>query len=115
MRLTKTHASANIMTPQPPVPTSRGFSLIIRWLIAWAVCFLVYLAAVWSDWPPGPGTLGIHMFVIAAGFIPAVILALVSHNLLGIELIMYVFLTIPVLLGGAIGKLIRVVIARRRK
>jgi len=38
-----------------------------------------------------------------------------SHNLLGIELIMYVFLTIPVLLGGAIGKLIRVVIARRRK
>jgi uncharacterized membrane protein len=38
-----------------------------------------------------------------------------THNLLGIELIMYVFLTIPVLLGGAIGKLIRVLLARRRK
>ena len=50
----------------------------MRWVIAWAVCFLVYLTAVWSDWPRGPGTLGIHMFVIAGCFIPAMILAIVA-------------------------------------
>jgi hypothetical protein len=30
-----------------------------------------------------------------------------SHNLLGIEFVMYAFLTIPALFGGAIGKVIR--------
>jgi hypothetical protein len=30
-----------------------------------------------------------------------------SHNLLGIEFVMYAFLTLPALFGGAVGKMIR--------
>ena len=30
-----------------------------------------------------------------------------SHNLLGIEFVMYAFLTLPAILGGALGKMIR--------
>ena len=32
-----------------------------------------------------------------------------SHNLLGIEFVMYAFLTLPAILGGALGKMIRTV------
>jgi hypothetical protein len=38
-----------------------------------------------------------------------------SHNLLGIEFVMYAFLTLPALLGGALGKMIRALLARRRR
>jgi hypothetical protein len=34
-----------------------------------------------------------------------------SHNLLGIEFVMYAFLTLPAILGGALGKLIRALLA----
>ena len=30
-----------------------------------------------------------------------------SHNLLGIEFVIYAFLTLPAILGGALGKMIR--------
>ena len=59
------------------------------------------------------GLASMSLFPVMA--IVGVVLDPTSHNLLGIELIMYVFLTIPVLGGGAIGKLIRVLLARRRK
>jgi len=38
-----------------------------------------------------------------------------SHNLLGVEFIMYGFLTLPVLFGAAVGKVIRDLFARCRK
>jgi hypothetical protein len=34
-----------------------------------------------------------------------------SHNVLGIEFVMYAFLTLPAILGGALGKLIRALLA----
>jgi len=38
-----------------------------------------------------------------------------SHNLLGMEFIMYGFLTLPALFGGAVGKVIRASLARCRR
>ena len=38
-----------------------------------------------------------------------------SHNLLGMEFIMYGFLTLPALFGGAVGKVIRDLLARCRR
>jgi hypothetical protein len=38
-----------------------------------------------------------------------------SHNLLGIEFVMYAFLTLPAILGGALGKLVGAGIARLRR
>ena len=38
-----------------------------------------------------------------------------SHNLLGIEIVMYGFLTLPAILGGALGNIIRALLARRRR
>jgi uncharacterized membrane protein len=37
-----------------------------------------------------------------------------SHNLLVIEFVMYGFLTLPAILGGALGKMVRALLARRR-
>ena len=38
-----------------------------------------------------------------------------SHNLLGMEFVMYGFLTLPAILGGALGKMIRSLLARCRR
>lgn len=38
-----------------------------------------------------------------------------SHNLLGMEFVMYGFLTLPAILGGALGKMIRALLARCRR
>lgn len=38
-----------------------------------------------------------------------------SHDLLGIEFVMYGFLTLPAILGGALGKMIRALLAGRRR
>lgn len=38
-----------------------------------------------------------------------------SHNLLGMEFVMYGFLTLPALFGGALGKVIRDLVARCRR
>src|ERR1035437_1523240 len=38
-----------------------------------------------------------------------------SHDLLGIEFVMYGFLTLPAILGGALGMMIRALLAGRRR
>jgi hypothetical protein len=38
-----------------------------------------------------------------------------SHNLLVIEFVMYGFLTLPAILGGALGKMVRALFARRQR
>ena len=38
-----------------------------------------------------------------------------SHNLLGVEFVMYGFLTLPAIFGGALGKVIRALFARCRR
>jgi hypothetical protein len=38
-----------------------------------------------------------------------------SHNLLVIEFVMYGFLTLPAILGGALGKMVIALLARRRR
>ncbi len=50
--------------------------LVQRWFFAWLLLFMAYLAAVWSRWPRGPGTMGLHILLVAICFIPAVIAAI---------------------------------------
>ena len=38
-----------------------------------------------------------------------------SHNLLGMEFVIYGFLTLPAIFGGALGKVIRALLARCRR
>jgi len=61
-------------------------------------------------WISGLASMALFPFIAVFGAISDP----TSHNLIGIEFVMYAFMTVPALLGGALGKMIRVLFARRR-
>ena len=83
----------------------RPISLLYLTLVG----FVCGLAVPHRFWVAGLASMALFpvMAIVGAVGDPA------SHNLLPIELVIYGFLTLPALLGGAVGKMIRALLARR--
>jgi len=83
----------------------RPISLLYLTLVG----FVCGLAVPHRFWVAGLASMALFpvMAIVGAVRDPA------SHNLLPIELVIYGFLTLPALLGGAVGKMIRALLARR--
>ena len=83
----------------------RPISLLYLTLVG----FVCGLAVPRRFWVAGLASMALFpvMAIVGAVRDPA------SHNLLPIELVIYGFLTLPALLGGAVGKMIRALLARR--
>jgi len=76
-----------------------------------SVGFVCGLAVPHRFWVAGLASMSLFPVMAIVGAIrdPA------SHDLLGMEFVIYGFLTLPAIFGGALGKVIRALLARCRR